>query len=390
MNTPKELHDKAMYLYEESLAAKAKGNETERFIFLAKALELEKEAAFSLKERYDIEPTRSKLFASCATMAYQLSDYRESERMVAFALSGNPKTDVLEELRDLFDKVNFHRHLTTQGIELSDNEFRFTLSSGNEIMKGYARGDEVKSRIDGIESIYSRTVQRMNNKPYQSKGRISDEDAKIMQLYYATPQAASFAITFKVPKPKQTSLFEDNFTVDKYIDEMIQCINLINQSKLKELRNRMPDESYYQNFIINARKIAPDGSNVKSVGFTLYRNNIEEVHPFSIVQSDISLIESHSVIKPEEKKEEHSKREQIVVSGMLLVSDTIKKSVVVEDIYGFTKKGKPKKPRQKRHKILFVTEAQKELVRDYYEDNVTVQVWKYTDKTLEFIDLKRS
>jgi hypothetical protein len=110
MKTPKELHENAMTIYEESLVAQTKGNEKERFSLLEKALKLEKEAAFSLKERYDLEPTRSKLFASCATMAYQLSDFRESEKMVAYALSGNPQIDVLEELRDLFDKVNFFRH----------------------------------------------------------------------------------------------------------------------------------------------------------------------------------------------------------------------------------------------------------------------------------------
>jgi hypothetical protein len=389
MKTPKELHENAMSLYEESLAAKAKGNEKERFSLLEKALKLEKEAAFSLKERYDLEPTRSKLFASCATMAYQLSDFRESEKMVAYALSGNPQFEVLEELRDLFDKVNFYRHLTTHGIELSDNEFRFTLGSGNEIMKGFARGDEVKSRIDGIESIYARTVQRMNNKPYQSKGRVSGEDSKITQLYYATPQAASFAIIFKVPKSKQTSLFEDSDT-EKYVDEMIECIDLVNQGKIKELREKIPDESYYQSFIINARKIAPDGSNVKEVGFTVYRNNNEEIHPFSKVQSEISMIENVSEIKNEEKEKE-KKREQGIINGVLLASDTTKKSVVVvETIYGYTKRGKAKKPKQKKHKITFVTEAQKELVRDHYEDDVTVQVWKYADDSLEFIDLNRT
>lgn len=389
MKTPKEFHENAMSLYEESLAAKAKGHEKERLYLLEKALELEKEAAFLLKERYDLEPTRSKLFASCATMAYQLSDYRESEKMVAFALSGNPHFDVLEELRDLFDKVNFYRHLTTHGIELSDNEFRFTLGSGNEIMKGFARGDEVKSRIDGIEAIFSRTVQRMNNKPYQSKGRVSDEEAKISQLYYATPQAASFAITFKVPKPKQTLLFEDSNT-EKYVDEMIECIDLVNQGKIKELREKIPDVSYFQSFIINTRKIAPDGSNVKEVGFTVYRNNKEEIHPFRKIQSEILMIENVTEIENVEQEQE-KKREQTIVTGVLLASDTTKKSViVVETIYGYTKNRKAKKPKQKKHKITFVTEAQKELVRDHYEEDVTVQVWKYDDDSLEFIDLKRT
>jgi hypothetical protein len=60
--------------------------------------------------------------------------------LVALGLAGEPTEEVLEELRDLFDKVNFYRHLTTKGIALSENEFRFTLGSGNEMMKGIARG----------------------------------------------------------------------------------------------------------------------------------------------------------------------------------------------------------------------------------------------------------
>src|ERR1700756_344962 len=147
MKTAKELHESAMSLYEESLAAKYIGAEEKRITLLKEAFEFEKEAAYLLKDKYDLEPTRSKLFASSATMAYQLSDFRESEKMVAWGLAGSPPLDVLEELRDLFNKVNFYRHLTTKGIELSEDEFRFTLGSGNDMMKGIARGDEVMARI---------------------------------------------------------------------------------------------------------------------------------------------------------------------------------------------------------------------------------------------------
>jgi hypothetical protein len=140
MKEAKELHNRAMSLYEDSLAAKFKGQSEERTRLLTEALDLEKKAAEYFKDRFDLEPTRSTLYASCATMAWQLEDYRESEKLVALGLAGEPTEEVLEELRDLFDKVNFYRHLTTKGIALSENEFRFTLGSGNEMMKGIARG----------------------------------------------------------------------------------------------------------------------------------------------------------------------------------------------------------------------------------------------------------
>lgn len=392
MKEAKELHNRAMSLYEDSLAAKFKGQSEERIKLLTEALVLEKQAAEYFKERIDLEPTRSTLYASCATMAWQLANYRESEKLVALGLAGEPTEEVLEELRDLFDKVNFHRHLTTKGIVLSENEFRFTLGSGNEMMKGIARGHDVMTRIAGIEALYSRTVQRMHRKPYKSGGRPSEEENNLIQLYYKTPEAASFAIIFKIPETMeygQQKLYPEHSNVSPYLDEMLTCVELVNTGDMQTLKTRINDEEYFQSFVINTRKIAPDGTDIKQVGFTVYRDNKEIIQPLQKVQSEISL-DIVSIADTEKTEiEDEQKREKIVVDGKLLASDSTKKNIVVmEEIRQFKKDRTPKKSKFKRHKINFVTEAQRELVRDNYEENVLVEVWKYADGSLEFIDLK--
>lgn len=390
MKSAKELHEEAMSFYEQSLAAKLKGQVEVRLELLKQAFKLEREAALLLVDKYELEPTRSKLFASCATIAYQLSDFRESEKMVAMGLAGNPPQNVLEELRDMFDQANFYRHLTTKGIVLLDDEFRFTLGSGDEIMKGMARGDEVITRIEAIGVLYSRTVRRMNNKPFQVSGRVSPDEGKIVQLYYKVPEAASFAITFKIPQLKQLELYPEHQNIIPYVDEMLQCIDLVNAGKMEDLRKKIPDESYFQSFIINARKIAPDGTNIKQVGFTVYRNNEEIIHPFSKIQSDILLAPVLQALQ-EEIDTKEKKRERIVVSGTILASDSTKKFItVVEEIVRYKKNGSLGQPKHIKHRIKFVTEAQKELVKDKYEEDVIVEVWKYDDNSLEFIDLKKT
>jgi hypothetical protein len=325
-------------------------------------------------------------------MAWQLSNYRESEKMIALGLAGNPPNDILEEFRDLFDKVNFLRHLTTKGIELSDDEFRFTLGSGDEVMKGFAKGDEVLPRILGIEALYSKTVQRMENRPYTTHGKLPDGYDNIIQMYYQTPVAASFAMVFKIPRAKQSqaALFPElEKTVPPYVDEMLKCLDLINQGKTEELRTRIPDDSYYQSFIINARKIAPDGKNIKQVGFTVYRNNEEKIHPIQILQSEI-VIETKTSPLEETEERNIEKRKKETVSGTLLISDSDKKSItIVEEIKQFTKKGAVKKPKKIRHKVHFTNEAQRELVRSYYEEFLSVSVYKYEDNHLEFIDISQ-
>lgn len=393
MKTPKELHEEAMSFYEESIAANFKGDKENREHLLREAYRLEKEAALLLKDRYELEPTRSKLFASCATMAYQLEEYRESEQMVSHGLTGNPPSEILEEFRDLFDKVNFYRHLTTKGIRLSSNEFRFTLGSGNEVTKGLARGDEVNKRIAGVESLYTRTVQRLNRKPFKTGGRPSDEESNIIQLYYKTPEAASFAIVFQIPESRQYSLLPElvgNSLVTPYIDEMIECIELINEGKYIELKQRINDDSYYESFVINARKIAPDGSNIKQVGFTIYRNNEEKVLPLSKTQDEINIEIPYSFEEENTIEEKKIQKERITIVGKLLISDSTKKMITVrEEIPRIGKKGQAIKPKVINHRVTFVNEAQRELVRDYYEEKVSILVWKYEDEPiLEFIDIK--
>ena len=51
------------------------------------------------------EPSRSVLHRSAASLAEQCGEFREAERLIAVALSGNPPEEIAEELRDLLQQV---------------------------------------------------------------------------------------------------------------------------------------------------------------------------------------------------------------------------------------------------------------------------------------------
>ncbi len=96
-----ELHSKAMALAEQAFIAQRTG-QLEKVKQLSKtAYQYERQAALLLLTDYEVEPTRSVLFRSAACLALDGEDYREAEKMIAFALSGNPPVEILEELRDL-------------------------------------------------------------------------------------------------------------------------------------------------------------------------------------------------------------------------------------------------------------------------------------------------
>ena len=100
-----EVHDKAMLISQDAFVLVAYGKEDQAIPLYEQAFELERQAAMSLLDKIDVEPTRSILFRSAAALAKKCHKYRDAEKMIGLGLAGNPPEDVAEELRELFDAV---------------------------------------------------------------------------------------------------------------------------------------------------------------------------------------------------------------------------------------------------------------------------------------------
>jgi hypothetical protein len=59
------------------------------------------------------------------------------------------------------------------------------------------------------------------------------------------------------------------------LDEFMDLMDLINRSKITEIKERIPDPAYFRNFIALSQKMAPDGEIVRQVGFTTIRGGSE-------------------------------------------------------------------------------------------------------------------
>ena len=96
------VHDKAMLLSQNAFVLIARGREAEALPLNEQAFELERQAALSLLDRKDLEPTRSILFRSAAVIARDCFKYEDAEKMILLGLAGNPPEDVEEELREVY------------------------------------------------------------------------------------------------------------------------------------------------------------------------------------------------------------------------------------------------------------------------------------------------
>ena len=87
------LHRKAMEFADESFVVRLEGNR-EQYLHLTR-LAYEKEAAAAdLMVDEDVEPTRSVLHRSAATLALRCEMYEEAKRLIYRALAGQPPSDI--------------------------------------------------------------------------------------------------------------------------------------------------------------------------------------------------------------------------------------------------------------------------------------------------------
>jgi hypothetical protein len=101
----KETHLQAMNFAQDALVFTIKGDTQKANALYEKAFDLEKQAALSLLDKENVEPTRSILFRSAAALAKKCQKFREAEKMIAFGLSGNPPEEIALELREIYNDI---------------------------------------------------------------------------------------------------------------------------------------------------------------------------------------------------------------------------------------------------------------------------------------------
>jgi hypothetical protein len=105
MKDLREIHNEALRFAKQANEHLEKGEKAEYLQFTIKALELEKEAAEILFAKRDAEPTRSVLYRSAATLAFNCGRYTEAKQLIYCALVGTPHTELKEELDSLLNRT---------------------------------------------------------------------------------------------------------------------------------------------------------------------------------------------------------------------------------------------------------------------------------------------
>lgn len=115
MSNVRELHNQAISYAQQAMREAHLQNEHERIRLISEAMRYEVQAAELLPEEKSAEPTRSILYRSAASFAYQAGNLQEAERLVFKGLSGYPTPISKAQLLDV-------QSLIQDALTLEDSE----------------------------------------------------------------------------------------------------------------------------------------------------------------------------------------------------------------------------------------------------------------------------
>lgn len=124
MSQIQQLHQQAMDLAEMAEVAKLRGDLINSQELFRQAFAKETEAASLLVNNVEVEPARSILHRSAASLAIDCGEINTAERLIAIALSGNPPQEIADELKDLFVEINIQKYFARRGINFDEAKFQ--------------------------------------------------------------------------------------------------------------------------------------------------------------------------------------------------------------------------------------------------------------------------
>lgn len=381
MSEVKKLHSQAMDMYELCLLKKHSKDYNAYEKLLKQAYQQEKKAAFLLINKFDIEPTRGILFASAANMAIEAGEWVDARKLIGQGLAGDISQELDYELKDLLQRIDFERHLSTHNVSLEPFEVQMTFEGGSAMRQGLVAYSEFKDRMDAFEQMVKRTAARKKGLAFQQTKQSKDIVIPFSP-YVSVPKAASYAVSIKVFGDSQLDLFEGNTSASEVLKDVVENLHIAENKGLTELSTRIEDKAYLRHFISMARQIAPDGELLKTVGFTVYDNGEERIFPLHKVRKDYDPLveESNSM-----EEEEIDSSPVAIVGELLRASADLKKITIRQKVSFLTKKGIEKFTN--KDIVLTVPEGLGDIVRSHFEEEVKVKYKPIKEKKGELLDV---
>ena len=244
--------------------SKAAGNLDEAARLYAQALESELAALRALQDPTAV--SFAVMHRSAAWLALECDDVRLAEKLASAGLAGDPPSEVADELREVWEQANFHRHLHARGVVLSDHEIQMTLS-GPGVGLGITEWTAYRTRVEHTLSMMTRITERKAEQPFRYGKPPAVEIKKHLSPHVSLAKAASYSVSIRLGADQLRLPGLDLPEMPEVIQDFLTIVEEVNGSGGDQLEQTIPDASYRRNALELAKKIAPDGKSIKQVGF---------------------------------------------------------------------------------------------------------------------------
>lgn len=365
-------HRRAMELVDAAFLARRNGDIEKELRLNQQALEKERQAANAIAECYDLEPSRSVLYRSAATLAYRCNQLREAERLAACALSSeHAPGEIVQELRELLEDISCRRYHQSDGIELQPDELYFSMK-GPAIGHGFAQVNLVKSRVEQISGLLGQTISRFQQSQSEKPTERSMSSAE--SIFISVPVAGSYGMGFRIgtmqhslPGIEQSvPSFELSIRV---INEFLTCIEFVNNRDMDGLRNQISDDDYSRAFLSLSKGIAPDGNEIQSVEFAAHHNDRKRIVTFVTPRGHLKNLEISDSETPSE--------DRIEIQGVLLEANAKRQSIGSIQVLD---------PLKKLHTIKVLRNRMSDIVQQMFDSQVIV-IARKVGRNIELISI---
>lgn len=317
MSNVREIHIKAMSLVNQSMSIE---NIVDKNILLKQALELEIEAAMVLFNNFEAEPTRSVLFRSAATIAFNVGEIDTCERMIFCGLSSEKiPLEVKDELLAVKEKLEEMKSLQISSAQefnyiqvLRKNAINLRLKPATPKYSHAVFIDDILSVLRALKGSFSNYLAVSYRKHF-TDDRFGDSNKLIASLnrefplLYVNAKFRSFGASLSTDATIQTN---NNYPpeinnwkktlFDEFKNDVVYC-NYNSENEIKSISEKFTEEERHFIYkglieIYNSKKF--------NVSFTdeNFEEIVKEVNPISKKNREVILPKLSPKQELEEKK----------------------------------------------------------------------------------------
>jgi hypothetical protein len=310
MTSVRELHDAAMQYAQHALIARAKEQAALSRSYAEDAYKHEIQALQMFLQLVDVddadlEPTRSILHLSAASLAYQAALLEESRDLAQQGLQGQPSHRVRAALQELLADVDF---LLNPPTSLEPDQLQLTLVGQAILKSGAIWYDEFHKWLHSMVQSVRLAVQQPT--------RLSPQAARAALhpiVYPVQPGSAIITVQFQRAPTQQDSLAADDIPVA--IGQVVSAIAAINDSNLTAFSQQFPNPQDQRTFLIYLRDLAPDG---------------ERVHRMRVRGNGQALVFRRTADEIQTLIDALQPDEHVWVTGIIIRTNKRKRTIVVQ------------------------------------------------------------